>query len=230
MAVRKLVLCAILAMCLAIVVPAWAGTLQFTGTTFAGQGALSFTPGLGNDLTIGAGNGGQGALITDLVNNLFICNGDCAITGGYLTLMSGGETSGSAGGGSFTYTFGAGGQIQIFGSIPSHNINSALIFSAQFLPGGIFTGAGTIGSYIASLNLGSIFLNPNLGTYKYVGGANNDISITINNGCGNGGPCNGSIYNSLTTIQTIPEPATLSVLGVGLFAFGAGLRRKMLGA
>lgn len=230
MAVRKLVLCAILATCLAIVVPAWAGTLQFIGTTFSGQGALNFNPGMGNDLTIGAGNGGQGALITDLVNNLFVCGGDCAITGGYMTLTSGGETGGSAGGGAFTYTFGAGGTIQIFGSIPSHGINSALIFSAQFLPGGIFTGAGTIGSYVASLNLASIFLNPNLGTYKYVGGANDDISISINPACGNGGNCNGSIFNSSTVIQTIPEPATLSVLGAGLFAFGAGLRRKMLGA
>ncbi len=163
MAVRKLVLCAILVMCLAIVVPAWAGTLQFTGTTFAGQGALSFNPGMGDDFTIGAGNGGQGALITDLVNNLFICNGDCAITGGYLTLNSGGETSGIAGGGSFTYTFGAGGQIQIFGSIPSHNINSALIFSAQFLPGGIFTGAGTIGSIYCQPQFGQYLPQPELG-------------------------------------------------------------------
>ena len=123
MAVRKLVLCAILATCLVIVVPAWAGTLQFTGTDFAGQGALNFNPGLGNDLTIGPGSGGQGALITDLVNNLFICGGDCAITGGYLTLTSGGETSGSAGGGAFTYTFGAGGTIQIWQhSLPRYQL------------------------------------------------------------------------------------------------------------
>ena len=230
MAVRKLVLCAILALCLAIVVPAWAGTLNFTGTDLAGQGALSFSPGIGNPLSIGAGNGGNGALVTDLINNLFICSGDCAITGGYLTLMTGGETSGSAGGGSFTYFFGAGGQLQIFGSIPSHNINSALIFSAQFLPGGLFTGSGTVGTVVASLNLASIFLNPNLGTYKYTGGSNIDTSITINPGCGNGGACNGSIFNTNTSIATIPEPATLSVLGAGLFAFGAGLRRKMLGA
>ncbi len=230
MAVRKLVLCAILAMCLALVVPAWAGTLTFTGTDLAGQGALNFTPGMGDALTIGPGGGGQGALITDLINNIFICGGDCGIAGGYLTLTSGGQTGGSAGGGSFTYTFGAGGLMQIFGSIPSHGINSALIFSASFLPGGIFTGSGTVGTYVASVNLGSIFLNPNLGSYKFSGGSNIDTSVTINQACGNGGNCNGLIFNSNTAIQTIPEPATLSVLGVGLFVFGAGLRRKMLGA
>jgi hypothetical protein len=230
MAVRKVIGCAILAMCLALVVPAWAGTLTFTGTDLTGQGALNFSPGNGNMLTIGAGNGGQGALVTDLLNNLFICSGDCAITGGYLTLMSGGQTSGVAGGGSFTYTFGGGGLMQIFGSIPSHNINSALIFSAMFLPGGIFTGSGSVGTYVASVDLASIYLNPNLGTYKFSGGSNIDTSVTINPGCGNGGPCNGSIFNTNTAVQTISEPATLSVLGAGLFAFGAALRRRVLGA
>jgi len=228
MVVRKLTRCVILAACLAMAVPAWAGTLVFEGSTFAGQGALNFNPGVGDVLTIGPGNGGQGALITTLMNNLGLCSGNCAITGGYLTLTSGAETGGGAGGGSFTYTFGGGGLIQIFGTVPGYPINSALIFSAQFLPGGILTGTGSIGSYIASLNLGSIFLNPALGTFHYGGGANDDISISINPACGTGGACNGSIFNSNTTLSTIPEPATLSVLGAGLFAFGAGLRRRML--
>ena len=188
--VSKLTLCAILATCLALGVPAWAGTLQFQGTDLNGQGALSFTPGMGNDLTIGAGNGGSGALITDLINNLGICGGDCGIMGGYLTLTTGGQTGGSGGGGSFTYTFGAGGSLDIFGKIPSQGINnSSLLFSATFLPGAIFTGAGQVGSYVASLNLASIFLNPNLGTYNYGAGASDDISFSLNPGCSMGGMC-----------------------------------------
>ena len=36
-------------------------------------------------------------------------------------------------------------------------------------------------------------------------------------------------YTFFSPPHSMPEPATLSVLGVGLFAFGAGLRRKMAG-
>jgi hypothetical protein len=51
---RRFISSGILAMCLALAVPASAGTLQFTGFTPNGQGALNFTPGIGNTLTIGA--------------------------------------------------------------------------------------------------------------------------------------------------------------------------------
>ena len=70
-------------------------------------------------------------------------------------------------------------------------------------------------------------LNPALGNYKYSGGNNNDISFNVSPSCSTGGICTGTIVQSDTTLQTIPEPATLSVLGVGLFAFGTGLRRRM---
>src|SRR5271165_4117430 len=218
MAVRKLTLCAVLATCLVLASPVWAGTLVFQGTDLNGQGLLSFTPGLGDTLTIGAGNGGQGALITNLMNNLGICGGNCAIGGGYLTLASGAETSGFSGGGAFQYTFAAGGMIDIYGTIPSKGINvSSLLFSASFLNNAVFTGAGTVGSYVASLNLGSIFLNPALGMYHYTGGSNDDISISLNPACSTGGKCSGSIFNTTSSVQTISEPATLSVLGAGLF-------------
>lgn len=226
--VRKLALCAILAMCLALVVPASAGTLVFQGTDLAGQGLLSFTPGVGNVLTIGAGNGGNGALITELMNTLGICGGNCTVNSGYLTLSSGLETSGFSGGGAFQYTFAAGGLVQVFGIIPGKVNVSSLLFSAAFLPNAIFTGAGTVGSYVGSLNLTSIFLNAALGTYKFSGGSNDDISISLDPACATGGVCSGSIFNTTSSLQTIPEPATLSVLGAGLFAFGAGVRRRVL--
>src|SRR5271165_5538203 len=81
MGVRKLTVCAILALCLALASPVWAGTLQWVGTDFAGQGTLNFNPGLGNDLTIGAGHGGNGALVTNLMNDFGLCGGNCSITG-----------------------------------------------------------------------------------------------------------------------------------------------------
>jgi PEP-CTERM motif len=231
MAVRRLILFATLTACLALSGPAWAGTVTFNGFISTGQGLLSFTPGLGNSLTIGAGNGGNGALVTDFINSGIgppICGGDCSIVGGYLTLTSGPETSGFSGGGIFSYNFGAGGNVKVIGEIPTLGINSpTVLFMASLLPGTTFSGAGSVGSFLGQLNLASIVLAPQLGTYHYTGGSNDDLSFGISPSCATGGACTGSLVQSTTSLQTIPEPATLSVLGVGLFTFGAGLRRRM---
>jgi len=227
MAVRRLILFATLAACLALSGPAWAGSLQFHGNDFAGQGQLSFTPGMNNTLTVGAGNGGSGALITDFFNSYGICGGDCSVLGGYLTLTSGGENGGSAGGGIFNYTFGAGGTIKVTGEIPFLGINSpTTLFSATFT-NGTFSGAGTVGSFLGTINLASIVLAPQLGLYHYTGASTDGLSFGLTGTCGTGGICKGSIVQSDTSFETMPEPATLSVMGVGLFAVGAGLRRKM---
>ena len=236
MAVRRLILIVALVACVALAGPAWAGSLQFHGNSFGSpMGNLNFTPGVGDALSISAGGGGNGALVTDFftTGGGALCGGDCAIVGGYMTLTTGGELSGSAGGGVFNYVFGAGGNIKIFGEIPLLGINTpTLLFTANFT-GGSFSGSSTVGSIIASINLASIMLNPALGTYHYSGANNNDISFNVSNSCGNPtmgnhGLCTGQIVQSDTSFQTIPEPATLSVLGVGLFTFGAGLRRRML--
>jgi PEP-CTERM motif len=228
MAVRKLVLFAALAACLAVAGPAWAGSLSFHGNS-AGEGELSFTPGVGNDLTIGAGNGANGAVVTDFYSTggAAICGGDCTIVGGYLTLSTGGETSGGASGGSFLYDFGSGGTIKIVGEIPSLGINSPTTLFMASLVSGQFSGTGTIGSVIVAINLSSIVLAPQLGSYHFTGANNNDIAFDLSSTCATGGVCTGPIIQSDTNFQTIPEPATLSVLGVGLFAFGTGLRRRM---
>jgi PEP-CTERM motif len=231
MAVRRLILLATLVACLALTGPAWAGTLTFNGFDANGQGLLSFTPGLGNSLTIGAGNGGSGAMVTNLLTggiNPLLCGGNCNIVGGYLTLASGPETGGFTGGGIFSYSFGAGGNVKIMGEIPTLGINSpTVLFMASLLPGTTFSGAGTVGSFLGQINLASIVLAAGLGTYHYTGGSNDDLSFGISPSCSTGGICTGSLVQSTTSLQTIPEPATLSVLGVGLFAFGAGLRRRM---
>jgi len=231
MAVRRLILCVALLACVAFTAPAWAGSLQFHGNAFANpQGSLSFTPGIGDALTIGAGNGNSGALITDFFSTGggAICGGDCGIVGGYLTLTTGGETSGFASGGVFAYSFGSGGTIKVFGEIPVLGINTpTLLFSATFLSGS-FSGSGSVGSVTAAIDLASIALNPALGVYKYSGATDDDISFNLSGTCGTGGKCLGAIVQADVSYQTIPEPATLSVLGIGLFAFGAGLRRKML--
>jgi hypothetical protein len=142
---RGRTLCTMLVTCVMLGIPAWAGivpagALQFTDGGIGTQGLLSFTPGVGTGvLTIGAGNGGNGGLITDLFNGVGLCGGDCAIFGGYLTLSSGLETSGVTQGTGVLYTFGAGGIISIFGKIPVLGINSdSLLFTAPFLAGDTF--------------------------------------------------------------------------------------------
>jgi len=232
MVVRRLTLCAVMVFCLAVAGPVWAGTLTFNGTSSTGQGALNFTPGMGDSLTIGAGAGGLGALVTDLISSFPICGGDCTITGGYLTLKSGGETSGSATGLTFGYTFGAGGTLSVIGGIAGLGIaNNSTLLTVSFLPNATFSGAITTGVFQGALNLATLSLNATilnaLGGIKFTGGSHDDITISLDDVCQMGGKCNGPILASTTAFQFIPEPATLSVMGVGLFAFGAGLRRKM---
>ncbi len=227
MAVRRLIFFATVMMCLASAGPAWAGTLIFNAPfQNVGQGAESFTPGVGDSLTIGVlGSGGNGALITDFFNT--VCGGDCHIVGGFMALSSGPETSGSGGGGSFAYFFGSGGTMQIWGKIPSLGINStSLLLSASFLSAS-FAGNGAIGSYAGTINPNTVILNAALGSYHFLNGMADDLSFNISPSCGTGGVCTGTINQSVNQF-TVPEPATLSVLGVGLFAFGTGLRRKLL--
>jgi PEP-CTERM motif-containing protein len=210
--------------------PAWADSLQFHGNNPGGDGLVSFTPGLGNELTIGAGNGALGALVTDVFNSSGLCGGDCTITGGYATLKSGAETSGFSGGGTFSYTYGAGGTLDIYGGIASLGIsNGSLLFSASFLTGATFSGAGTIASYIGPIDLGSISLNPNLGTYTYSGGSSDELSLSISASCDAGGLCTGPITESDTTLEgtTVPEPSSLVLLGFGLSGLAGMIRRKL---
>ncbi len=232
MAVRRLILFATLVGCLVLASTAGADSYTFNAPfQSTGQGFLTFTGGAGDSLTIGAGNGGNGALITDFFNTQGICGGDCSIVGGYIKLTSGGETMAFASGGSFSYTFGAGGSEQIFGKIPSLGINSStLLFSASFLPGATFAGSTLtgVGSYASNINTNSIVLNAALGKYHYISGSGDDLSFSITGNCGTStiGTCQDAINQSVNMF-VISEPATLSVLGVGLFAFGTGLRRKM---
>jgi len=232
MPLRRLTLLAAVILSLALSSPVWAGTLQFTGDNLNGQGLLNLNPtqnGGNGILTIAAGNGGNGALITALLNDLGICAGSCGITAGYLTLTSGTEASQTIIPGVLAaYTFNAGGSVHIIGGVPSLGLaNGSTLLTGTFMPGAGITIFGQSGSFQGGINLNSIVLNPAFGKFEFQAGHVNEFGFSIDGGaCLNGGVCTGTISQS--TVQfTVPEPATLSVLGIGLFASGAGLRRKM---
>src|SRR5271166_2704507 len=243
MTIRRLFLYALLGTCLTPGIPAWAGALppgaiQFAGNALTGQGLLNFDPteNEGNGvLTIGAGNGTLGGLITDLFSNTtpLICGGACTITAGYLTLTSGVETSGGPQGTGVLYTFGAGGTVSIFGGIPALGIpNGSALLTGTFLAGDTFmvtpAGLTATGTFLGMIDQTGILLNPLVGQYTFTSVSNLDTSMDLNLSCATlGNACSGSV-DPIVQLQTpVPEPGALSLLfGAGLASFGAGPRRR----
>jgi hypothetical protein len=221
--------------CLALAGPAWAGSIEFGGFDVNGQGTLNFNPAMmGNALTIGAGGGGNGALITTLLDTLGLCGGSgCSVTNGYMTLTSGGYLGGGGcSGGNCSYNFGSGGTIDVFGTVTtSLGTSVGHLFTAAFANGG-FTVAGTVGTYSGGLQVPTITLfGPAFKPYTFTGGSGDAIVLSLNTGtCDVGGDCTGLVDEASVSLQTIPEPATLSVMGAGLLAFGTGLRKRLLRA
>jgi hypothetical protein len=201
------------------VVPAWAGGtgIDFTGNTPGGQGILAFKPGVGHDLII------TGALISNILNSFGVCGGNCTVVGGTMSVITAGETGVT---GAYTYSFGAGGTIDIFGKIPSLGINTTtLLFSATFL-NGTFTVAGTLGVFAANINLASVVLDSKLGTYTFGSGGSETLSLDLKALCSTGGACLGSITQASANLGVISEPSTLILLGSGLAAFAGVIRRR----
>jgi PEP-CTERM motif len=238
MADQVRILCTMLVACLMLGIPAWAGivpagALQFTDNGVGTQGLLSFTPGVGTGvLTIGVGNGGLGGLMTDLLNGVGLCAGDCAIVGGYLTLTSGLETSGVVQGTGVLYTFGALGSLSIYGGLPALGIPlGSLLLTAPFLAGDTFnvvpSGLTATGTFQGPLDYSNILVNPALGAYTFTSGSNMETSMDLNLSCATlNNACSGSVDPTVQVQTPVPEPGTLSLLGAGLFTFGVRLRSR----
>jgi hypothetical protein len=225
----KLLLGGALVFCALAAGPAWAGTLDFNGGSLKGHGKLTFTPGIGDQLSIGTAKT-DGALIQSLLNDVGLCGGSCTITKGFLTVLTAGESSQNTVGLTTTYDFNSGGSIDIYGGIAALGIpNGTLLLSAQ-LSGANFivTKGSKTASFQAQLILSTITLDHRLGTYTFAGGSSNTLAIDLTANCGGNGKCSGLIESANLTLLTTPEPASLSFLGTGLLAVGCFLRKKLL--
>lgn len=200
---------------------------DFNGKNTSFQGSFSFTPGIGNVLTIGAGNGGLGGPITNLNSNGAFCGGDCAVTDGYSIMTTGPEDLTASFEGDAVYFFGAGGSIDIYGGIASLGIpGGSLLFSASFVDSSLQTGPGGA-NFASEVDASSVFLNPTLGVYGYADAEAFDAFDLFGTSCQSFGECSGSILSSSAQANAspIPEPSAL----VALIAFAAaamGIRRS----
>ncbi len=233
MSLRSLLLCATLIAFLLGISPVWAGTITFSGA--GAQGEMRFMGEAGNSLTIGTDfSGNLGAAINSIASQFAICNPSCGITGppssgiGYLTLMTGSEISEPSPGHYMFGPSGGSGGVYIYGAIPALGIpNGTKLFSAQF-SSATFNSFASMAMFYGTLNPSSIYLNPALGTFQFANGGAEAFSIDLNANCDGPGGCAGLVLSDSVTVTANPisEPVTLSVLVAGLFALGAGLRKK----
>ena len=155
MNVRRLFLCAMLVVCLALIEPAWAGIVQITDTDLYRQETLKFNVSLAGD----------------------VC--EERLTSGSFSAL--------------------GPQVRDFGT---------------------FAGPLSISS--------TPRFGPASGPDNGLGG-DDGITISLQGNCSpTSSKCSGLVAPQAVSLQTLPEPATLSVLGVGLLALGTGLKKKVL--
>ena len=208
---------------LSFAAPSWADTFQFSGSNANGTGSFSFDT-TTNTLTV------SGALI-DTLSTLFDnilgpCTANCNVTGGSLSLSLGGATN--VGG---VYTFGAGGNLDVNGTVSGVVGATGDLLDASFLSGATLQCAGGTCDFAGELDPNSIALNPSINVYGQVpvsGSALQTLKIDVQG--------TQSVTDASVLVNTVPQPGTTTGVpepsSLALFGFGlvgvTGFRKKFL--
>lgn len=187
--------------------PSRANSISFNAAT---GGFVSFTPGVGNSLSI----------FNVVINQVTIDGVTSAVTDGSLEILTGGETI-SSGTAPMSVLFAAGGILAITGSVPSLGINTdTQLFSASFLSGaGAQLSTTASGFFFGNLDPATIAVDAALLTGDASSG---QVTIAVCSQNGNGTFCpdlSGSSYFGVqlanVTAKT-PEPPAIVLLLAGM--------------